>query len=83
MSPMILISVLERSRGIRGVITGREGMPSVYKREDKAGQWRQGSIQLSGGREPSSCVGGRGEPTASSGASMLWPKAGSEKGGRR
>lgn len=32
MSPMILISVLERSRGIRGVITGREGAKCVKKR---------------------------------------------------
>lgn len=45
MSPVILISVLERSRGIQGVRSGREGMPSVYKREDK-GQWGQGTIRL-------------------------------------
>ena len=73
MLSMILISVLERSRGIRGIITGREGMPSVYKREDKAGQWRQGTIQL--------CWEKR--RAHSSGVSMLWPKAGSEKGGGR
>lgn len=39
--------------------------------------------QDSGGREHSSYVGRRREPTASSGASMLWPKAGSERGGGR
>lgn len=36
-----------------------------------------------GGREQSDYIERRGEPTASSGASMLWPKSGSERGGGR